>query len=225
MTDFQINFRWLAASIAMLCGYSLINYSQFALIDVQAFLPSINWPWGLKFTLMLYSLLLLLIFKLANTSFRVKDAGFTFQQNSGAIKIGLLVLLALLVLRYYMSFVLGSDDGVLDPEELSFILFAHPLDKELFYHGVLLYALSQAISGKTWRLFGCSITFAAAITCLLFALHHSVVINPAHSYFLPVAFAFNSFHALVYLWLRIRSGSLVLPVIAHGVVLFFSQHL
>ncbi|MFT4929092.1 MAG: membrane protease YdiL (CAAX protease family) [Phenylobacterium sp.] len=160
---------------------------------------------------------------LFKADFKPRDAGFTFKQNSGSIKISLMVIGLLLLFRYYLSFLLGSDDGSRDPEELLFIATMHGIDHESLYRGVLLYTLSLGIISTRYIIFDAKIGIAGILLVVLFALAHGVQYRGDGWFFFPTSLFFTGLHGLVYLWMRERTGSLFFPIIAQNAVIIFGQ--
>jgi len=235
LSAIKVDIPWLSFGVAIFLLYWYLASHQISLFAIIGFELNpllghlglqLNWPWGAKLTLVAYTLTVIACVIIISPQTQLKDALLTWQQRPDSILIGTGVIIGLLFFRYYLSYLIGGDDGVLDPEELTFLLTAHSIDKELFFHGLLFCVLVKAIQSNSTRCFGVPINAPGITCCLAFALFHSILFKGEMQWhFLPLAFGLNLFHGLVYLWLALRSGSLVIPIIAHGVVLFFSQHL
>lgn len=97
------------------------------------------------------------------------------------------------------------------------------LNEELIYRGYLLGVLDRLMLAK-FRLFSTPIGWGVIITSLLFGLLHGFWLDNTLVFHVEIiAFRNATFSDLIFAWLRERTGSLLMPVIAHGVedVLFF----
>ena len=182
-----------------------------------------NWHWFGKLALLATSLLPLVALRYFQPGFQWSDAGFTLKQNPGSLKAALTVLGMLLLFRLFLIGLLGPDDGVRDPGELTFLATMNGLEKEPLYRGVLLYTLSLALVARTFLVFGVQLSLAGLLLVGLFALSHGLFYNGDFWMVLPAGFFFTAIHGLVYLWLREKTGSLVFPILCHNAVLIFGQ--
>ena len=90
------------------------------------------------------------------------------------------------------------------------------IEEELFYRGVLLLALSEALdSGAKRRLAGIGI--GGWLATIAFGLGHALFWRADGLSFDAMAFAMTAGPALLLVWFRQRTGSLLLPVLAHNV--------
>lgn len=222
-TMVRFNLKWLMVSLVIFSGYWFVNITGFDLFAVKRVFPGLSWDWGIKLTLLLCSLLALIGLMRLQPGFKASDAGFTLKQKPGSIKVALLAFVFLLVFRYYLSFLLGGDDGSRDPEELLFLATMHGIDKEPLYRGILLYTLSLAIVSTECIIAGAKINLAGILLVVLFTLAHSLTYNGSDWFVFPVGFLSTGFHGLVYLWMRERTGSLLFPIMSHNAVVFFGQ--
>ncbi|NQZ12547.1 MAG: CPBP family intramembrane metalloprotease [Algicola sp.] len=218
-----LNPRWIRVSLSIFASYWLIKITGIEVTLVKALMPTLNWPWDAKLSLLLCSLLWLVGLMVFRPGFKASHAGFTFKQNPGSIKAMLIATGLLLVFRYYLTLVLGQSDGSRDPEELLFLATMHAIDKEPLYRGILLYTLSLAIISHKYVIFNARINIAGILLVLLFALAHGFSYNNGQWFFFPVGLFITSLHGFVYLWMRQRTGSLVFPIIAHNAVLILNQ--
>jgi uncharacterized protein len=148
-----------------------------------------------------------------------QEVGLTMSQLPGS----LLPALGLLVLLCAWAVLVGvrSPKGSLDLRTLLYLAFLPGLNEELVYRGLLFSILlkmgagSEGLPAPAWSLL---------LSSLLFALLHGFWLDPGLVPHLEPLALRNSFvSGLAFGWLRWRTGSLVLPVAAHGLedVLFF----
>ncbi|MCQ8184265.1 CPBP family intramembrane glutamic endopeptidase, BDIM_20840 family [Parvularcula maris] len=141
-----------------------------------------------------------------------RRAGITFKQDKGSLWAwGVFAVLA--VTLGYVALV----DGYVEPDfETRLFQWTMPgLDEELVYRGVLLLMLNEALRGRM-QILGAPMGWAAVITSLLFGLIHTVSFdNGALEYGLPVS---QTIGAFILVWMREKTGSVVLPVLAHNYV-------
>jgi hypothetical protein len=95
------------------------------------------------------------------------------------------------------------------------------LNEELVYRGCLLGILNKLLPQKI-NLLGAWMGWGAVVTSLLFSLLHGFGFNNDLSIYIDAIALRNSFvSGFIFAWLRERSGSLLMPVIAHGMEDFF----
>src|SRR5690606_186112 len=91
------------------------------------------------------------------------------------------------------------------------------IEEELFYRGVLLLALDQAFRAR-WRVLGVSIGWGGVLSSVAFGLIHAFAYRAGDASFDLSTFLMTGGPAVLLLWLRVRTGSLVAPVLAHNLV-------
>lgn len=101
-------------------------------------------------------------------------------------------------------------------ETMAFQLSMPGLEEELFYRGVLLLVLDRAFAGRV-RLLGVDWGWGAALSCVLFGLAHAFSVTPSGVSFEPLYFALTTGPSFIAVWVRLRTGSILLPVLMHNV--------
>lgn len=149
------------------------------------------------------------------------DVGLTFHQNTGSFLPACIVILALAAWAFFVG--ISSPKGKPDLQTLVYLAIMPGLNEELIYRGYLLGILNKLMSGKA-RLFGAQAGWGVLVTSLLFGLLHGFWLD--HNLAIHVemiALRNATVSGLIFAWLRTRTGSLLMPVLAHGVedVLFF----
>ncbi|KGJ97516.1 type II CAAX prenyl endopeptidase Rce1 family protein [Colwellia psychrerythraea] len=219
----KIKLNWSLASIALFIGYWFAPSINADLLPLDRLFSSLAWPWADKLSMILFSLFVLLLLSLLKKNFMLADAGFTFKQAPHSVIPAIKMLLLLLACRFVFSSLFGGDDGSTDPEELFFLAIMLGLDKELLYRGVLLYVMSQAISSANYLIYGAKINIAGVLLVLLFALVNGLIWQNSYWNIFYISIIFSSVYGLALLWLREKTDSLLLPIIAHNSTVFLGQ--
>lgn len=110
-------------------------------------------------------------------------------------------------------------DGADGLETILFQWSMPGIEEELFYRGVLLLALHEALdSGTSTKPRWAGLGLGGVLASVVFGLGHALFYRNGAVSFDAMAFAMTGGPALLLVWFRMRTGSLVLPVLAHNVV-------
>jgi membrane protease YdiL (CAAX protease family) len=101
-------------------------------------------------------------------------------------------------------------------ETVAFQWIMPGLDEEVFYRGVLLVAMNEAFRARI-LVFGAAIGFGGLLTSVLFGFAHALSFQSGVYVFNSTLFGLTALPSLVLLWMRERTGSLLLPIAAHNV--------
>lgn len=201
----SVQLHWLAAALSMNLFYQALLTRGFWLVPDP--FPGADWNWGGKLAAIAGTLVVM-----ALPAFGWKRCGMTLDQGSGWR--GALVLLALLGGLFFWLAV-SPADGPDDLETIAFQWTMPGLDEELFYRGTLLLALNEAFRPRV-RVLGAPIGWGGLMTTVLFGLTHALSYETGTPDFDLMTFAMTGVPAFLLLWLRERTGSLVMPVIGHN---------
>ena len=114
-----------------------------------------------------------------------------------------------------------SPKGDLDPLVLVYLAVMPGLNEELVYRGVLPACLDR-IFPQGWALASARMGWGVMVTTLLFGLLHGLWLDEHFVLHANLVWIRNAFiSGFIFAWLRGRTGSLVMPVIAHGAWDFF----
>ena len=80
---------------------------------------------------------------------------------------------------------------------------------------MLLYALGRAFTRRV-GLLGVEWGWGALLSCALFGLAHAFGYKHGRFAFDPLTMALTALPSLIAVWLRLRTGSLVTPVLLHN---------
>ncbi len=201
------NFRlaWFLAALALYALYNFLLTRGFFLLP--------NWPEGARWNWLGKTMALAGMLALASLPvFGWRRIGLTFRQAKGSWSAFLLAA-ALSALFFY--FADQGADGRDDVETIAFQWTMPGLDEEIFYRGVLLLAMNEAFRAKL-NILGAPIGYGGLLTSVLFGLAHGLSCDGAFS-FDPMTFLVTGAPSLLLLWMREKTGSLLLPVVAHNV--------
>lgn len=170
--------------------------------------PGAHWNWqgkalALAATLVVASL----------PAFGWRRSGLTLAQEKGSLKAAIPVALIYCAIFLALAFVFPSDRPT--GEDVAFQLTMPGLEEEPFYRGILLLALERAFAGR-WRFLGVDWGWGAVLSCALFGLAHAFGFSHGRFSFEPMTMALTALPAFIAVWLRLRTGSLLLPVALHN---------
>ncbi|WP_413062083.1 CPBP family intramembrane glutamic endopeptidase, BDIM_20840 family [Sphingomonas carotinifaciens] len=149
----------------------------------------------------------------ATPAFGFRRVGLTITQEPGSLKAALPV--AALYCAFFVVIAVAFPDGRSSGEEVAFQLTMPGLEEEPFYRGILLLALDQAFTGRK-RFLGVDWGWGAVLSCFLFGLAHAFGFSHGSFSFDPMTMALTAIPSFIAVWLRLRTGSLLLPVLLHN---------
>ncbi len=142
-----------------------------------------------------------------------RETGLVLAQAPGSLKSAIPV--AALYCGFFLLLAWWFPNGETSTENLVFQLTMPGLEEESFYRGILLFALYQAFAGR-WRFLGVDWSWGAILSCLLFGMTHAFGFSGGAFSFDPLIMALTAFPAMIGIWLRLRTGSLLLPIVIHN---------
>lgn len=149
----------------------------------------------------------------ASPAFGWRRSGFTLEQTSGSLKAALPV--AALYCTFFVALAVAFPSDPASGEEIAFQLTMPGFEEEPFYRGVLLLALNEAFTGRK-HILGVDWGWGAVLSCLLFGMAHAFGFSDGHFSFEAATMAVTAIPAFIAVWLRLRTGSLLLPVLLHN---------
>lgn len=194
---------------------ALVLYAIYNFLLTRGFFMLPNWPeeasWNWLGKIMSLAGMLAIA---ALPMFRFKRVGLTLRQNPGSLS-AYILFAALSALFFYLA--ISGADGELDSLETIAFQWTMPgLDEELFFRGVLLLAMNEAFR-KAANILGAPITYGGLLTSVLFGLVHGMSYGEGGFSFDAMTFALTGGPSLLLLWLREKTGSLLLPIVAHNI--------
>lgn len=201
----SFNLSWFLGALLLYAIYEALLTRGFYLLPN---LPTdAHWNWLGKILAMAGTLAIA-----ASPLFGFARVGITLRQNEG-LRMPLAVLAVFAVLFTYLAFIDGEGPG--DPETIAFQWTMPGIDEEMFYRGILLLAMNEAFRTRL-TVFGAPIGYGGLLTSVLFGLAHAMSFERGGFEFDLMTFAVTCVPSLLLLWLRERTGSVALPVIAHN---------
>lgn len=199
----KVSLRWLFIA----AGLVLLN--DVLLTRVYRLVPDLipgDWNWQGKLTALFASLAIA-----ALPAFGWRASGLTLRQTdlrAPLIVAGLYVLL-------FIGLALALPDGPANAETLAFQLTMPGLEEETFYRGLLVLVLNRAFTGRL-RWLGVDWSWGAVLSCVLFGLAHAFGVSHGRVSWAPLSFALTAGPSLIAVWIRLRTGSILLPVLMHN---------
>jgi hypothetical protein len=196
---------WLLAALALMLLRDVLVLRGYGL--VPNLLPG-DWAWTGK---VLATAGLLLVAALP--WFGRRRCGVTLAQAPGSRPAW--VVFAVLAVAIFAG-AWSTGDGADDLDTIAFQWTMPGIEEELFYRGLLLLALNEALdAGDRVRFAG--IGWGGVLSSVAFGLGHALFWRDDGLSFDALAMALTGGPALLLVWFRARTGSLLLPVLAHNV--------
>lgn len=142
-----------------------------------------------------------------------RRVGLILAQAPRSLKAALPVLL--LYCGFFVAIALVFPSEPASRDEIAFQLTMPGAEEEAFYRGLLLFALDRAFGARK-RLLGVDWGWGAVLSCLLFGLTHAFGFSDGQFAFDPIYMALTALPSFIAVWLRLRTGSLLLPVLIHN---------
>ena len=175
---------------------------------VPDLLAGSDWNWQGKVLALVATLAIA-----AHPMFTWRRVGLTFEQNPGSFRAALPVVL--LYCAFFVAIALAFQNGTASSEDIAFQLSMPGLEEEPFYRGILLFALDRAYAGRVCFL-GVDWGWGAILSCELFGLAHAFGYSDGHFSFDALTMALTALPSLIAVWLRLRTGSLLVPIFMHN---------
>ncbi|MEJ2458601.1 MAG: CPBP family intramembrane metalloprotease [Novosphingobium sp.] len=198
--------RWLIAAMLLVAINDALLTGFYGALPQVA--PQLQWNWQGKVLAMAATYAIALL-----PAFQWRKAGLTLKLIPGSLKSAIPVL-ALYGL-FFLAISLAFPSGPGSAEDMAFQLTMPGFEEEPFYRGLLLLALDRAFTARV-RFLGVDWGWGAIFSCTLFGLAHAFSYSDGHFAFEPLFMALTAFPAFIAVWLRVRTGSVLLPVIMHN---------
>lgn len=150
-----------------------------------------------------------------------EDVGLTNRLNPGSVPPALIAIIALAAWAFIVG--ISSPQGKPDLQTLTYLAIMPGLNEELVYRGYLLGALDKIMPAR-FMLLAAPVGWGMIVTSLLFGLLHGFWLDNNLAIQIDIIALRNAaISGLIFAWLREKTGSLLMPIIAHGLedFLFF----
>lgn len=199
----------LAAAILLLAYFYLILSSKAWQAEIS-WLADLRWNWLGKSLASLLSLMVIAVVP----GMTLRESGVVLRQNAGSVRPALICLLLICAWCWLCEalFANGTDTAT---ERLVFQALMPGIDEELFFRSILLALLMRALRDR-WTLLGARVGPAAAISLFIFSAGHALSLDQGGFAFDPLVFTYAAGAGAGLTWMRLRTGSILLPVLAHN---------
>lgn len=201
-----ISWRWLGIAATLVVLNDAMLTRVYGLIPRA--LSGFEWNWQGKIMALAATLAIA-----AFPAFGWRASGLAVAQKPGSLRASLPTVAAYLAICLAIGLAFPDRDA--DSETIAFQLIMPGLEEETFYRGVVLLALERAFTPR-WRFLGIEWRWGALLSCALFGLAHAFTISSSVPAFEPLLFAATAIPALLAVWLRLRTGSVLLPIALHN---------
>lgn len=204
---FRRDFRagWFIAALALYVVYDgLLTRLFFSIPNLP---PEASWNWLGK-TMAIAGMLAIA----SLPAFGLRRVGLTLRQRP---RFGTPLIVFSLLVGLFTCLAMSDASGTADVETIAFQWTMPSIDEELFYRGVLLLMMNEAFTRRA-SILGAPIGYGGVLTSLLFGLAHGFGYSDGGFQFDLMTFAVTGLPSLILLWLRERTGSLLLPMLAHS---------
>ncbi|WP_420243141.1 CPBP family intramembrane glutamic endopeptidase, BDIM_20840 family [Roseiterribacter gracilis] len=202
----RVQWRWLVVAAALFVVHE-IALDRFLLLPRDPIGTS-RWNWTGK------ALAFLAMLAIAHLpAFGRLRTGWTLRQSENGRPMTWFA--AALVTALIVGLAIAFPTRNATSDTLIYQLTMPGLDEELFFRGVFLLALNEAFIGRI-RIGGISVGWGGLLSCALFALVHALQFKNGEIAFAATAFGGTFVPALLLLWFRERTGSLLLPIVLHN---------
>ncbi len=201
----SVDWRWLAVAAG------LVFLNDLFLTNAYGLIPKAlrgQWNWQGKVLALVATLAIA-----AAPRFGWRQAGITLQQAPGSLRASLPIAVG--YCAFFLAIALVFPDDPPTGETIAFQLTMPGLEEELFYRGLLLLALDNAFTARK-RLLGVDWGWGAILSCALFGLAHAFRYADGSFSFDPIYMALTAVPSLLAVWLRLRTGSVLIPVLLHN---------
>jgi membrane protease YdiL (CAAX protease family) len=202
----RFSLRWLLVAAALvLVNDAALTRCYGLLPDL---LPAADWNWQGKALALAITLGLA-----ALPAFGWRRVGLTFSQSPGSLRAA--IPIALVYCLFFVALAFAFPNEPASHETIAFQLTMPGLEEEPFYRGLLLLALNRGFRGRV-RFLGVDWGWGAILSCALFGLAHAFGYSDGQFSFDWMTMALTALPSFIAVWLRYRTGSLLLPVVLHN---------
>jgi len=197
--------RWL-----IIAGL-LVALNDACLTGVYGLVPDViggEWNWQGKLLALCATLAIA-----ALPAFGWGRSGLRLSQNPGSLKASIPV--AIVYCAFFVAIALAFPGGTTNAEDVAFQLTMPGFEEEPFYRGILLLALDRAFTRKV-RFLGVDWGWGAVLSCALFGMAHAFGFSNGHFSFDVMIMALTALPSFIAVWLRLKTVSLLFPILLHN---------
>ena len=205
----KVNWKWVAIAIGVFFLHKIILF-----LGVEGIYPDMipgRYNWEGKITAIIFLLLC------ASILFPKKsdEWGFKLSQKGDAQKAGIVttIFTALISTALAWFYFNGIKEG--ETSDWLYQLSMPGLDEEFYYRGIMLLILDKAFL-KKWKFVKVNWSWGAIIMVSMFYFTHVVHVDSNWNTVVIWGDFLPGVYGLLLMYIRLATGSLVLPVILHG---------
>ena len=146
-------------------------------------------------------------------AFGWRRCGLRLTQEPGSLKAAIPV--AALYCAFFAVIALAFPGGEATGEAIAFQLTMPGIEEEPFYRGILLFALDRAFTAR-WRFLGVEWGWGAVLACFLFGMAHAFGFSDGSFSFDLITMVLTAIPSFIAVWLRLKTGSLLVPILLHN---------
>lgn len=212
----EVNWGWLGTALLLLLAYLLLVRDAPSVVYSSLGSAAGPYNWLGKTAALL--LVAAAVFSLngRESALSPRAMGFTFAQRNGSLIPASLVCVMALAFSIGLE-VIVKNNGSANAgfTALFYKGFFHGFDEELFFRGVFLAVLAMGISSRGVNVLGANITWAGLFVIAIYSFMHGLNWQGAAPVIGIAGIALLTIYGSIFLWLRERTGSLLMPVVAH----------
>lgn len=179
--------------------YLPIEFNELRIIDGK-------WNWTGK----IFSIFGAVIFLLVYRKLQLKDYFLTFKQHKKNLKKGILIISVIFLVSTILNFTFNSSKAW-NTETILYQLTMPGINEEIAYRGILLGLLVKTLKNYTF------FNPAILITAILFGMAHGLFLNNDFELvFKTQAFFETMIMGIIWAWVTIKTGSILLALISHN---------
>jgi len=218
----QINGSWLLLALGVFTVYVLINkldlYQSLG-FDISAAAKQLNLDG--KILGLIAAVILMMIICSRRTVVSFQSIGFTLRQAHGSLVPSLLLISVGIGVTVLLELITKGGGGAGSQGSTSltaaYAIFAG-LDEEIIYRGLLLVLFGLAVGKASIAFFGTRLTIGGLLALVLFAIIHGIKIKNGGLAVSIFGVGLTAFYGFIFLWVREKTGSLLLPVLSHNLI-------
>ncbi|GAB4524322.1 MAG: hypothetical protein Tsb0010_08280 [Parvularculaceae bacterium] len=219
----ELRIGWLFAAILANAAYVALNFTGRDFIPLARWFGDLGWNWEGKIAAIGGTLAAVILLRLLFRRASFGTMGFRARQAPGSIAPALIATMIGVGSAIGLE-ILAADGRSLDPERLLYQATMPGLDEEPYYRGLLLGLMMLALPGRNEKqganILGARIGWAGLLVTLLFGLMHGVAVAEGALVVSWAAIAITGYLGFILLWIRMRTGSVLLPILAHNMMNF-----
>ena len=208
---------WLVVAFVLHGLYMSANVIGIPFWDIEAVMGDLRWNWDGKIASFAISVLALLALSIISQKISFRKAGVTLVQNPGSV-IPALIVMGVLIASVIALEIAANDGKSLGVERLLFQATMPGFDEEIYFRGVLLLVLAIAVENKGVNFLSAPINWAGFLVTLLFGLGHSMFWQDGAFGFSVIIFVYTFYLGFGLLWIREKTGSILIPLVAHNLI-------